>query len=386
MIKIEKNKYEEILNQSINFANYLGFEKDKNQIHNDEYLNARIIEYNDKAPLNGLYITDFFLKDLKNDKIIDDKNNNYKYSEIYEDKSLIESIKIDDYTTSTDLLQFDDKFLQDANNELSVKSIINEKMKNSYCFFAFPMIINNEVFITLVNVLMLPFEINFNFSTQNNDIISKLLFNNEDIAQYYNNAIETGLKRINNNAYSVRLFYVKDKTKTYTDFLKFLYADNTPESFEELSENTKKLINDIEIKNFANNIVFSLKSDQSESKNVVISNIAATNKNISFYNGNAPDARLLYWEKCITNDVKKEVTHTNKNSNYYDISFDCKYLKAFTFSNFSPGYYVIDYAPVALYKNDLEVVKGINSILNLREVYNDIFRRKILELEFHPIA
>jgi hypothetical protein len=384
-MQINQVKFEESLRQNIKFVNYLGSEKN-DIIHSDSYIQDRINEKNseDAIPPAGFYITDFFLKSNEGDTVIGgDKN--YKFANLYEDKkTLNEKIAIDNQKSSSVVQKLNRNISNIVKKEMNIKTADATEQNIGYFFIAFPVVIQNDIFIILINFLDLPFEVEFEFNknNSNNRITAQLLVNDRKISDY-NNIITNGLRNMSAISLHTRLFQVKEKNKspTYTDFLKELYSKKFA-MFEEI-KNSKDLNGfKIKISNEQNHLI-TFESTDENTKTVHLKPMQAGIKNI-VYHEKSKDARKMYWGNCIVNEKNLNDLQTNKISNYFDIAFDCRYLKAFSFSNYTAGFHVIDYQPSEIFK-EITLGKNLYGVINLFEVYKQVFLNKIIELEAIPV-
>lgn len=384
-ITVQQATFEENLRQNINFKNYLAFETENNPElpHNDEYIQLRINEKNKLDTVeSGFYITDFFLKSNDGDVEID-SNKNYKFSKIYEDKTtLVEKLAINEQTTSSVIQNLNRNVSKLVQEEVLVKTADANDI--GYFFIAFPIVILQEVFVILINFLDLPFNIEFLFNKRaaTSIVTAELVVNDrKNITTDYNTIIENGLRDANPNNIETRLFHVKQKTASYTDFLKELYTKKFT-SFEEIKQS--KDFENYSLK-LLNNFVIGIELKGNDNVNFAIKQSQDTaSKNITYYKDQT-DARKMYWGNCIDNKTTKDDNQTNKLSNYYDIAFDCRYLKAFSFSNYTAGFHVIDYQPSEIFKN-ISLEKNLNGSINLFEVYKEVFKNKIIEFEAQPVV
>jgi hypothetical protein len=379
---INQGTFEENLRQNIKFSNSLAFEDENNKAHTDEYIQDRINEKNKAETVEaGFYITDFFLKNNDGDKPID-TNTNYKFATLYEDKTtFVEKLEINDQKTSS--------IVQNLNRNIS--KIVKDEMKVltadtdpdiGYFFMAFPIVISQDVFVVLMNFLDLPFNIEFLFKKNSaKDITTAQLLINEREIRDYNTIITNGLKNlVNPNNLTTKIFHVTDKKASYTDFLKELYSKKFSK-FAEITDSKDFSVYKIRL---LNNYVVSFELIGENEANLEISPVQSGTRNITYYQNEA-DARKMYWDKCVDNNSQKDEGENHKLSNYFDIAFDCRYLKVFTFSNYTVGFHVIDYQPAEVYKQ-IGLTKKLNAGINLFEVYKEVFARKIIELQVEPVS
>lgn len=364
-VYIEKPVYKKFLDENILFVNHLNKKDSKN--NNDEYLKKN----SDVNAQSGLYITDFFLKKNESKAIGADSNINYQFSKIYEDKELIEKYKTNGYNTTGIRLLSDDYEEKIYNDLYKEDNITTDKPQNNgYFFFVFPLVILDKIYLLFLNFKILPFEIQ-----------GKLINNGSIISTTYEK-----VKNINNEYFETRLFEVKNKSLTYTDFIKGFYSSTFKATdFSEILMENVNISNDYAIaKNVIGNIIITPKKDESLNIDNEQQNVT---KNIQLFDvRSASDARYVYWEKCINNNSKFDENDSSINfANYYDISFDCKHLKSFCFSNYTPGYYVIDYKPDDIYMNISFNNQNVKTI-DLLNVYNEIFDNKIINVKIDAIT
>ncbi len=398
--KIEQDQYKKDI-QSNNYVNILNLNylANPDTPMSDDLLQTAIntIESNNDLPA-GHYLTDFFFKSdvdvayeiLQTEFKEEEKRNNESYSKSTTlDKANINLL----YTGLGDSQQ--------------VKRINNSP---SYLHLIFPFIVevNNKknYFICLLSIHELPFKIDNQFLLDGNKVKTVPRIN-EKIFDNYDNILEAILSALPNDIGSIKKYFtpkiyqIKDTTKTYTDFVKFLYNSNSTVFTDILpSNNTFDNLYSISIKD-DNNILIKLINDSpNASININIINEDVSQKTLTNHftdkDSKKENFKKIYAQYCLQldNDINKynfnklqyqtksgETSNRffkNTKSDYFDIGFNCKKLKAFIISDYKNGYHVINFKPQQLYFNTQ--IQG-EHIIDLFGVYKSLFRNKIIKLE-----
>ncbi len=382
-VYIEYINYKEFLNENTDFVNHLNNKKISNNLNDDLIEKEFNLKNNPNIGIGnaecGLYITDFFLKQF-NTTLIDGFNNGYNFAKIYEDKEMIEKFKFNEKKQSeTAIRLLNEDFERKVNAELNKKNN-NQALpqENGFFYFIFPVAIFNNIFIIFLNCKNIPYEVSCSFEENKTQLkCTQRLDDNFINYEYFN----------------VRLFHVKNTDNTYTDFIKEFYSNEfNNANFLEISKNQEyNITDDYFIKlNDVNNIMLIKKeiSENIENKEIVtVGNYQNSQDNIVMFQGrrNKNDARYIYWEKCINNNSKFDEDNVLNITNYYDISFNCKNLKSFCFSNYTPGYYVLNYIAKAIYSQfEFNINQKVN-IINLSKVYMEIFNNNIIKIKIDDI-
>jgi hypothetical protein len=389
-IKISEDEYSKKLLFSSNYANISNAENDELIIN--EFMAV-------KEPKVGWYVTDFFFKDKKE-----------LSQNIYENKDFKENIKNDKSSVSKNF-----EFNETITTEL-LGNKSTDIFKIALFNIAFPVYFNQKKIIIVMSIKKLPFQIDFEFTKNGNDIkttprIQTKYF--ED--QLYEQVLEI-LKRKQadfKDFFDISIYEMSHDGMTYTQFLRFIYNDtskenqkaNHPKLIEKdklsglffLQDTLTCVLNsqqEIEIINNNPNTSFSFNISP-------IKNLGSYNNPTFFANTNKDesDARKLYWKSCILNDsvipndkkkkdnFDQKIKNVNARGNYYDIDFKTSDVKTFLFTYHSPGFHVINFRPDELYPNpsNVTIKSGDKKIISLQNVYKKLFVNKILQLNIEQL-
>ncbi len=389
----ERNKY----NNSLNPSNKVTIKTETQ--NNTSFLIPDLTQ--DAA--NGLYITKCFYKNQKTDNIYN------QFTKIVKEEKSKKGKNISSY------IDFNKQLLTEIQNEIYFSF-----------FFPFKLLIDStiglsNVYVVQMDILELPFKIDFKFEKAGNNTLATFAKLNGDktIEEYNNNPnffeVNTQFEGKDNKFYKLTLWEVINEKKTYTQFIDqiiskknpdkdfkkvsdtFLTKDdiikNAPQEYQNKIKENNYPISDIKysitptkITGILNNnekstVYFKNKTDNI-SKKIHLNNNKKNDTNVK----SADD----YWELCINTNLNLPNDGLTF-SNYYDISFDCAHLKTFMYSYNVPGYYVLGYEPEEIYRetanehNQFKTQGDVKDIINFNNVYIDIFKNKIIELKLEKI-
>lgn len=346
-------------------------------------------------PKVGWYVTNVFFRNNLSKKDEDiDQNNLYPNLKIFENKNLTEKKRNAKGSTS-DHQKFDEKFLTQIKKEIEVK----DKIEGYFQIF-FPTFITLKgvpdakyTLLIMLNIKKLPLDFYFEFKNLGNSINTYPRLNKEDIDNM-DNILNNGLDSVDATYYEVKYYKIGDMlASTYSEIIKKLYIDNNPIAEIGFSENAEAVDNEF-ILTKSNSTLKITKPKNNTDVLRLINFFPLSPKKIVYNNKTTDDARILYYKNCLHNnkkipDTKKKklesgsTENINKISNYYDISFDCKQSKTFLVSNFTPGYHVLNYEPNLIYRLISDTETSLT--IDFTELYKDIFRNKIIEIDVETL-
>jgi len=382
MYTIASSDYISDLRDSSNFANISTETKD----------NALEDAFKGLDAAYGWYITDvFFKKTLVKDAIIDD-NNAYPHLKIFENKNLTEKTKNPKKGSKSDIQKFDNTFLSQIQKETKVKDI------DGYFQFFFPAFIllagklHSTSLLIMLNIKKLPLSFYFEFEKANNTVNTYPRLNNHDQGDQ-ELILKNGLSSVDETYYEVKVFDMSKFSEiSYSTFIKKFYVESKPQSEIQIGDEVDKLT----FTKSNSSLTITKKSDVTGT--VSIQNYRPdfeNRKKIVYNNESTSDARILYYENClnndkiIPNDKKKTVNNSNsqenmnKIANYYDLAFNTKFCRTFLVSNSTPGYHVLAYQPSLIYRG---ITDESELTINFTELYKDIFKNKIIEIEVETLS
>jgi len=367
----------DVLNDFINKitpANVLSVEDltPKNNEKIEDLLKNRISATYSECP-NGFYVTKSFFSNISSDKA----------GNIYE-KSLPEKSRKQGRSDS-EIIKFNDKFLSEVATSTEITT-------DAYFFVIFPLIIAaDSVVLLYLEIKQLPFDFNFFFFANSNTVTTTPKINGGDLSNLtgdgYNSILNKYLDNSDfaKNAYTWKIYKVAqaDFSLTYSDFINFLMKKD-PKKFNDITSQSTKL-GEITISSKDNQLAITLPASGSlQIKNVKESADApqvSHNKNAEF--------KEKYWQNFLGDGYKQKKTDNHKLTfaNYIDISFDCKNLKPFIFSNSAPGFHVIEYLPAQIYTSfsNSNSKEESTTYINIFEVYKALFVNKIIEVSLDKI-
>lgn len=383
-IKIDSSQYQKFLKDRNNYANIIAGNTDQEISDNKTKITT---------PAPGLYVTDFFYKNI-NDKFSVDS-----YGFFYNDPNYEEKIKNnkDKSSATSKKFKFDNK---DIMKDLTTEG--NNIFKTSFFNIAFPIALNDSIIIIVMSLIKLPFKIDFFFQNDGNDITTSPRIEDE-YTDFYDNVL-TKLKK--NQAdfkqnYEISLYQITDFTQTYNNFLRFIYGDSSIQGIKKIENelsigglgNNGKIVIDSDDKNISfvagNDRDLELEFKNNDSDNRKIYSFNDTSRSIA-------NPRKLYWTSCVENSTEmpndkrdKKGANVNMQANYYDISFNCASasFKTFFFSYHSPGFHVVDFKSKFIYPNPNTVTlkKGESAPIKLNDLYKQIFLDRILIFTIDPL-
>lgn len=339
----------------------------------------------------GWYITDvFFKKTLANKENIIDDSNAYPHLKIFENKNLTEKNKNAKKGSKSDTQKFDDTFLKQIQKETNVKDI------DGYFQFFFPAFIllagklHKTSLLIMLNIKKLPLSFYFEFEKANNTVNTYPRLNNQDQGEQAL-ILTNGLNVVDDTYYEVKVFDMSEFSEiSYSTFIKNFYVEN---------KTIKEIVTNSEVNKLTftkSNSSLTIKKNDDEKGTVRIQNYRPdyeNKKKIIYNNNTTSDARILYYENClnndktIPNDKKKTFNNSqenmNKIANYYDLAFNTQFCRTFLVSNFTPGYHILAYQPSLIYRG---ITDESELTINFTELYKDIFRNKIIEIEVETLS
>ena len=356
-----------------------------NSITPDNLLEAT--QNNDKEPTiiepteakAGLYITKAIYHNPEINTLVSSTLLNSvkeKFANIYID-NVVESKKDKGAKKSkSDEINFNAATLQQIENKI-----------DKYFRIYFPFFFSNDkdkIFILQMDIKELPFEIQSEFRGNNNTVETDLVFNkNKTIDEYRNNSGSFFDDKFANleKAYTLKLFLLKEKTATYSDIIL--------EENKHLLDGNKTEIND-KIQIYCEKNFLSMRNNNNDNDDITLSILnekTDLTKIVSYKKYPNKDIAKLspqdkidsYWQSCLNPGLILPAD-TTKLTNYYDVSFECKTLKAFMYSDNMLGFYVINYTPSILFKA-LSFTPGQLQSIDLNDLYKELFINKIIELE-----
>lgn len=322
---------------------------------------------------SGFYVTKSFFSNIPSDKT----------GNIYE-KSLPEKSRKQGRSDS-EIIKFNDQFLSEVAASTEIKT-------DAYFFVIFPLIIAaDSVVLLYLEIKQLPFDFNFFFFANSNTVTTTPKINGVDLSNLtgdgYNSILNKYLEDSNfaKNAYTWKIYKVDQAnfSLTYSDFINFLMKQD-PKKFTDITS-VQTTLGGIKISNLDNQLAITLPASGSlQIKNVKESADApqvSHNKDAKF--------EEKYWQNFLGDGYKQKKTNNDKLkfANYIDISFDCKNLKPFIFSNSAPGFHVIEYLPEQIYSSfsNSNSKDESTTYINIFEVYKALFVNKIIEVSLDKI-
>ena len=401
IIPINVNEYSSFLKRST-FANITNAQKDEDIKKEFDSITE---------PAAGWYCTPAFFKKAIDDpnKRIDD-NNSHDYLLVHQHVDLKETANKSGSGTKSTAQFFDNGFY----NQIIKEKEATQQNVNSYFQFFFPCIIKvdnstNNFGIINLNIKKLPLNFEFVYTKSGSSILTTPLINDR---AFENDWLTLGLNVVDNSYFDCYYYVIpnqiinttdKSKQFSYSSFLNDYFTDNNKigKDISKIEQNKKYNINGLNGLNLTNQTGSNDLRFHNETEveyDFLISNLSQNinNENIITTNfvtntSTNGDARLLYYQNCIDNEKtinaeqKTQTTNNNQISNYYDISFHCKYLKTFMTSSFTPGYHVLNYTPSEIYKSIKMSPNQLHTI-NIINVYKEIFQRKIIDVELSDVT